>query len=125
MATYLEPLSECGFPLRVRNGVSYWELVTCPNTRHVASAILDDVYKLTYPASTFTVDLVADSWKYGAELQFKSYSRQPPVKVRRTDKEHDYYRLECGYLPLTLATAEALEDAAAMVRLYVRLSEGR
>jgi len=94
------------FNVRERNGAIYKELLRINNTSHLASAIVDDNVKLVYPNSIFTVDLVTNSYKYGSELQFKAYSTFPPIRKARVDKEHNYYRLECGYLPVTTKTRD-------------------
>ena len=55
--------------------------------------------KLVYPETNFTIDAVTHSYKYGSELQFKSYTFKPPTLQHRVNKDHSVYRLECGYLP--------------------------
>ncbi len=100
---------------RVRNGANYYELLKATTTSGRTTAIINDSEKLVYPQSLFTVDLVTNSYKYGSELQFKSYSLKPPELHPRTDKEHNYYRLECGYLPATHQTAENLREIADQI----------
>ena len=101
--------------LRVRNGAHYYELLKSSTTSGRTTAIINDSEKFVYPQSLFTVDLVTNSWKYGSELQFKSYSLKPPELHPRTDKQHRYYRLECGYLPATHETAESLRSVADQI----------
>ena len=103
------------YVLRSRNGANYYELLKTPCTWHVSTAIVDETQKLVYPDSTFTIDAVTHSYKYGSELQFKSYTFEPPTLEQRVDKDHNIYRLECGYLPLTHETAEKLRDVADSV----------
>lgn len=98
--------------VRERNGACYVELLRSVNTQHVSTAVVDDKCKLVYPEAVFTVDAVLGSYKYGCELQFKAYTFKPPKLERRVDKEHSVYRLECGYLPLSHETAEALRRVA-------------
>ena len=114
MSSFLEGL---GFPRRVRNGAVYYELLKVPSTTHLATAIINSTQKYVYPQSQFSIDYIANSWKYGQELQFKSYSHKPPVLEARVDKDHAYYRLECGYLAVNLETAEKLEEIARIIRL--------
>jgi len=101
--------------LRVRNGAHYYELLKAATTSGRTTAIINETEKLVYPQSLFTVDLVTNSYKYGSELQFKSYSFKPPELHPRTDKEHQYYRLECGYLPATHETAQNLRGIADQI----------
>jgi len=98
--------------IRERNGATYKQLLSMANTTHLASAIADDRWKLVYPESTFTVDLVTNSYKYGSELQFKRYGMVPPGRVRRVDKPQKFYRVECGYLPVSAATRDFFLECA-------------
>jgi len=54
-------------------------------------------------------EVVTDSYKYGSEVQFVHFSRKAPELKARVDKEHGYYRLECGYLLGTQERAQKLE----------------
>jgi len=74
---------------------------------------------MVYPQSSFTIDAVTHSYKYGNELQFKSYTFKPPTLEHRVDKDHTVYRLECGYLPLTHGTAEQLRRVADQIDLII------
>ena len=103
------------YVFRSRNGANYYELLNVPCTWHVSTAILNESEKLVYPETNFTIDAVTHSYKYGSELQFKSYSFKPPTLQRRVDKDHNVYRLECGYMPLTHDTAEKLRNVADLV----------
>ena len=100
---------------RLRNGASYFELLRVPTTSGRTTAIINDKEKLVYPDSFFTCDLITNSYRYGSELQFKSYSMKAPELKPRVDKDHSYYRLECGYLPASHETAEQLRDIADQI----------
>lgn len=109
-------------PPRIRNGAQYYELLRTMTTSGRTTAIVDATMKLSYPESMFTVDLVTNSYKYGSEVQFKSYSVKPPTVEKRVDKEHSYYRLECGYLPATHQTAEKLREMADKIDAVIGYS---
>jgi hypothetical protein len=106
-----------------RNGANYYDLLVTPTTSHLTTATVNDKEKLVFPDSTFSIGLVTNSWKYEAELQFLSYSRKPPTLERRVDKEHTYYRLECGYLPGTHETAQQLRDIADKIDAILAYNE--
>ena len=114
-----------GYPHRTYNDCDYYELLAMPSTTHLASAIINDTQKYVYPESLFSIDLITHSWKYDKELQFKSYSKEAPTLERRVDKEHFYYRLECGYLPVDLTTANKLEEIADLIRFILGVSMPR
>ena len=92
-------------------------------TSHLTTATVNDKEKLVFPDSTFTIGLVTNSYKYGSEVQFISYSRKAPELKRRVDKEHGYYRLECGYLPGTHETADLLRHVANQIDAILDYSE--
>jgi hypothetical protein len=100
---------------RIRGGADYFELLLAEPTQHVSTAIISRTEKLVYPDARFSIDLVLSSWKYGSELQFKAFSTEAPFKASRTDKEHRFYRLECGYLPGNHETAERLRRIADQI----------
>jgi len=100
---------------RLRNDAYYYELLACPTTSHLTTATIDDKSKLEFQNSVFSVDLVTNSYKYGCELQFKSYTTSAPKVKPRVDKEHGYFRLECGYLPGTHETADLLRTLADQI----------
>lgn len=112
-----------GYPTRIRNGAVYHELLKADSTTHLASAVINDSFKYVFNDSTFTVDLVTNSYKYGSELQFKAYSRRPPVLKPRVEKDHAYYRLEAGYLPVNYGTVRWLENLAYSLRAYLDLKD--
>jgi hypothetical protein len=97
---------------KIRNGARYYDLLVTPTTSHLTTATVDDKQKLVFHDSKFAIGLVTDSWKYGSEVQFISFSRKAPKIKRRVDKDHEYYRVECGYLPATHETAELLRGVA-------------
>ena len=66
---------------------------------------------------------MTNSYKYGSEVQFVAYSRRAPVLERRVDKDHEYYRLECGYLPASHETANLLRNVADQIDVIVGYSE--
>ena len=108
---------------RIRNGAGYYELLNTPTTSHLTTATINDKEKLEFQNSFFTVDLVTHSYKYGMELQFKSWTTTPPKVKPRVDKEHGYYRLECGYLPGSHETAEKLREIADQIDMIIGYSE--
>lgn len=97
---------------KIRNGARYYDLLVIPTTSHLTTATVNDREKLVFHDSLFSIGLVTESWKYGSEVQFVSFSRKAPTLERRVDKEHEYFRVECGYLPGTHETAELLRDVA-------------
>jgi len=97
---------------KIRNGARYYDLLVTPTTKHLSTATINDREKLVFHDSLFTVGLVTDSWKYGSEVQFISYTRKAPTLETRVEKDHEYYRVECGYLPGTHETAETLRNVA-------------
>ena len=96
---------------KIRNGAYFFDLLNSPTTSHLTTATIDDKYKLVFPESTFSIGAVTNSYKYGQELQFIGWSRQSPIKMKRVDKEHGYFRIE-SYLELTHETAELLRGVA-------------
>ena len=42
---------------------------------------------------------------------------------RRVDKDHEYYRLECGYLPGTHETAQKLRDVTDQIDWVIGYNE--
>ena len=89
----------------------------------MSSATVSATQKYVFPESTFSIDLTVNSYEYGSELQFKSYSRTAPVLEARVDKAHNYYRVECGYLPVTYDTIRKIEALAYAMRLYLDLKD--
>ena len=108
---------------KVRNGACYYDLLVSSTTTHLTTATINDKEKLVFNDSTFAIGLVTNSYKYGSELQFIAYSRKAPELKARVDKEHGYYRLECGYLPGSHETAEKLRDCADMIDAITGFSE--
>ena len=108
---------------KIRNGAYYYDLLVTPTTSHLTTATVNDKEKLVFHDSNFSIGLVTESWKYGSELQFVAFSRKPPVLEKRVDKEHNYYRLECGYLPGTHETADKLREVADQIDLIIGYSE--
>jgi hypothetical protein len=108
---------------KIRNGARYYDLLVSPTTSHLTTATVDNKEKLVFPDSTFAIGLVTDSYKYGSEVQFIAYTRKAPVLKARVDKEHGWYRLECGYLPGTHETAQRLRDCADMIDNVIGYSE--
>jgi len=97
---------------KIRNGARYYDLLVTPTTSHLTTATVNDKQKLVFHDSMFAIGLVTDSYKYGSEVQFISFTRKAPELKRRVDKDHEYYRVECGYLPGTHETAEMLRGVA-------------
>ena len=108
---------------KIRNGAYYYDLLVTPTTSHLTTATINDKEKLVFHDSTFAVGLVTDSYKYGSEVQFIAYSRKAPELKARVDKEHGYYRLECGYLPGTHETADLLRNVADQIDAILCYSE--
>jgi hypothetical protein len=100
---------------KIRNGARYYDLLVTPTTSHLTTATVNDREKLVFYDSLFSIGLVTDSYKYGSEVQFIAYSRKAPELKQRVDKEHGYYRLECGYLPATHETADELRNVANLI----------
>jgi len=75
------------------------------------------------PNSTFSIQAVTHSYDYGQELQFVSWSRQPPRLERRAKDNSEYYRFEAGYLPLTHESAQQLRDIADKIDQLIGYSE--
>jgi len=100
---------------KIRHGAKYYDLLNSPGTTHLSSCIFNRSYKYTLPDSTFSIQAVTDSYKYGCELQFVSWSRQPPILERRSKGDSVYYRFEAGYMPLTHESAQQLRAVADMI----------
>lgn len=107
---------------KVRNGAKYYDLLVTPSTSHLTTATVDAQDKLVFHDSLFTIGLVTDSYKYGSEAQFLSFSRKPPTLEPRVEKDHSYYRVECGYLPGTHQTADMLRDVADKIDTIIGYS---
>lgn len=97
---------------KIRNGAKYYDLLVTPTTSHLTTATINDRDKLVFRDSQFSIGLVTDSWKYGAEVQFVAFTRKQPEVKRRVDKDHEYFRVECGYLVGSHDTAEMLRRVA-------------
>jgi len=100
---------------KIRHGAKYYDLLNSPGTTHLSSCIFNSTHKYTLADSTFSIQAVTDSYKYGSELQFVSWSRQPPILERRSKDNSGYYRFEAGYMPLTHESAQQLRDVADMI----------
>jgi hypothetical protein len=107
---------------KIRNGAYYYDLLVSPTTSHLTTATVNDKEKLVFHDSIFAIGLVTDSYKYGSEVQFISYSRKAPELKRRVDKDHGYYRLECGYLEASHETAQSLRRAADIIDAVIGYS---
>ncbi|MCK4477997.1 hypothetical protein KAU88_05675 [Candidatus Bathyarchaeota archaeon] len=91
------------------NGFTSFHLAKWPiPSKRVATATIDLNRKLSFKNADFCIDAIINSYRYGRELQFVTLSRVPPVVEPRTDKQHTYYRMESGYLPLDYETANLL-----------------
>ena len=99
----------------MRNGAYYYDLLNSPGTTHRSSCVFNDREKFTLPDSTFSIQAVTHSWKYGSELQFVSWSRKPPVLEKRAKDDSAFYRFEAGYMPLSHETADLLRDVANQI----------
>jgi hypothetical protein len=108
---------------KIRNGACYYDLLVTPTTSHLTTATVNDKEKLVFHNSTFSIGLVTNSWKYGSEVQFTAFSREAPVLERRVDKDHAYYRLECGYMEASHETANKLRDVADQIDQIICYSE--
>jgi hypothetical protein len=100
---------------KIRNGALFFDLLNSPGTTHLSSCVFNDTEKYVLPNSTFSIQAVTHSWKYGEELQFVSWSRDQPVIRKRAKDDSDYYRFEAGYMPLTHDTAEQLRRCADLI----------
>jgi hypothetical protein len=110
-------------PVKIRNGAYYYDLLNSTGTTHLSSCVYSDTKKYTLTESTFSIQAVTDSWKYGAELQFVSWSRKPPILERRSKDNSEYYRFEAGYMPLTHETAQQLRKVADNIDAIIGYSE--
>jgi hypothetical protein len=108
---------------KIRNGAYYYDLINSPGTTHLSSCVFSDTHKYTLPNSTFSIQAITNSYKYKRELQFVSWSRQPPILERRAKDNSEYYRFEAGYMPLTHETAQQLRDVADKIDAIVGYSE--
>lgn len=108
---------------KIRNGARYYDLLVSPTTSHLTTATVNDKQKLVFHDSLFAIGLVMDSYKYGSEVQFISFSRRVPELKPRVDKEHGYYRVECGYLPASHETADQLRNVADQIDAIIGYSE--
>lgn len=106
-------------PIKIRNGAKYVDLAVLDNTRSVASATIDKYSKLIYPENKFCIQIVWDSYKYEPEVQFGSFGVGKPIKKARGVGDSLYNRTESGFLPLSIATAEMLEDVAQKIRFFI------
>ncbi len=98
-----------------RNGALFYDLLNTPTTSHLSSCVFSDAEKYVLPNSTFSIQAVTHSWKYGQELQFASWSRTPPVLSKRAKDDSNFYRFEAGYMPLSHETAEQLRNVADQI----------
>ena len=108
---------------KIRNGAYFYDLLVSPTTSHLTTATVSDREKLVFYDSMFSINLITNSFKYGSELQFTAFSREQPVLERRVNKEHGYYRLECGYLPASHETAENLRVVADQIDSIIGYSD--
>jgi hypothetical protein len=100
---------------KIRNGARYYDLLNTPTTSHLSSCVFNDTQKYTLQDATFSIQLVTHSWKYGEEVQFVAWSRNPPKLERRSKDDSNFYRFEAGYLKATHETAEQLRNAADQI----------
>lgn len=100
---------------KIRNSARYYDLLNTSGTTHLSSCVFNETHKYIMPESTFSIQAVTDSYKYGQELQFVSWSRERPILERRAKDDSRYYRFEAGYMPLTHETANKLRDVADMI----------
>ncbi len=107
----------------IRNGARYYDLLVTPTTSHLTTATVNDREKLVFHDSLFSIGLVTESWKYGSEVQFVAFSRKQPTLERRVDKNHEYYRIECGYFKGDHNTAQLLRDVADKIDQIIGYSE--
>ncbi len=108
---------------KIRNGAHYYDLLNSPGTTHVSACIFNETQKYTLPDSTFSIQAVTNSYKYDRELQFVSWSRTPPRLEHRAKDDSEYYRFECGYIPLTHESAAQLRDVADKIDAIIGYSE--
>lgn len=97
---------------KIRNNAFFYDLLNTPNTKHLSSCVFSETHKYTLPQATFSIQLVTNSWKYGSEIQFVAWSREPPKLERRAKDDSEFYRFEAGYLPASHETAETLRNVA-------------
>jgi hypothetical protein len=106
-----------------RNGALYYDLLNSNGTTHLSSCVFNESEKYVLPDSTFSIQAVTNSWKYGEELQFVSWSRKPPVLEKRAKDDSLYYRFEAGYMPLTHESADQLRRVADQIDNILYYSE--
>ena len=106
-----------------RNGALFYDLLNTPTTSHLSSCVFNDTQKYVLPNSTFSTQAVTHSWKYDQELQFASWSRNPPVLSKRAKDDSNFYRFEAGYMALSHETADQLRDVADQIDTIIGYSE--
>ncbi len=101
---------DLGIKKREYNGLSIFELVSHPVT-HATVCGGAEHQKWT---GTFTIDRTEGSYRYGDEVQFVVWSREPPkIKMNRA-RNGGYYRIEIC-VPEDKAL-ELLEEATDKIR---------
>ena len=108
---------------KIRNGAYFFDLLNSPGTTHFSSCVFNDTQKYVLPNSTFSIQAVTNSWKYGEELQFVAWSRTPPVLSKRAKDDSLFYRFEAGYMLLSHSTAEQLREVADQIGAIVDYSD--
>ena len=82
--------SNLGKKKRDYNGLTIYELVSHPVT-HATVCVGDEHQKWT---GTFTIDRTEGSYRYGDEVQFVVWSREPPKLKWERAPNSGYYRIE-------------------------------
>ena len=81
---------DLGIKKRDYNGVAFYEMVSYPVT-HATVCSGAEHQKWT---GTFTIDRTEGSYRYGDEVQFVVWSREPPVLKSERAPNGGYYRIE-------------------------------
>ncbi len=104
-------MTDLGKRKREYNGLTIFELVSHPVT-HATVCGGAEHQKWT---GEFTIDRTEGSYRYGDEVQFVLWSREPPkIKMERAPND-GYFRIEIC-LPESVAL-ELLEEAADRIRM--------
>lgn len=104
-------MTDLGKRKREYNGLTIFELVSHPVT-HATVCGGAEHQKWT---GEFTIDITEGSYRYGDEVQFVLWSREPPKNKRERAPNDGYFRIEIC-LPESEAL-ELLEEAADMIRM--------
>ena len=104
-------MSDLGKKKRVYNGLQIFELVSHPVTHATVCSGAEHQKWI----GTFTIDRTEGSYRYGDEVQFVVWSREPPIIKSERAPNDGYYRIEIC-IPESEAL-ELLEESADRIRM--------